>query len=167
VLTLRGVIDATQQETDSAPLRQAVLADLPALLADFTAMRAKEGAALASVLGHQLDRIADLTNAAKAEVQTRAETQADTLRQAVAKVLGMTEAMDPARLAQELALLAVKTDVTEELDRLAAHVSGGARPSADSGPVGRKLDFLMQEFMREANTLCSKAQSTDADPDRP
>ena len=75
VLTLRGVIDATQQETDTAPLRQAVLADLPALLADFTAMRAKEGAALASVLGHQLDRIADLTNAAKAEVQTRAETR--------------------------------------------------------------------------------------------
>lgn len=159
VLTLRGVIDATQQETDSAPLRQAVLADLPALLADFTAMRAKEGAALASVLGHQLDRIADLTNAAKAEVQTRAETQADTLRQAVAKVLGMTEAMDPARLAQELALLAVKTDITEELDRLAAHVSAARAHLTDAAGVGRKLDFLMQEFMREANTLCSKAQS--------
>ena len=159
VLTLRGVIDATQQETDTAPLRQAILADLPALLADFTAMRAKEGAALATVLGSQIDRIADLTNAAKAEVQTRAETQADTLRQAVAKVLGMTEAMDPARLAQELALLAVKTDITEELDRLAAHVSAARAHLTDAAGVGRKLDFLMQEFMREANTLCSKAQS--------
>ena len=159
VLTLRGVIDATQQETDTAPLRQAVLADLPALLADFTAMRAKEGAALAAVLGSQLDRIADLTNAAKAEVQTRADTQADTLRQAVAKILGVTEAMDPARLAQELALLAVKTDITEELDRLAAHVSAARAHLTDAAGVGRKLDFLMQEFMREANTLCSKAQS--------
>ena len=159
VLTLRGVIDATQQETDTAPLRQAVLADLPALLADFTAMRAKEGAALAAVLGSQLDRIADLTNAAKAEVQTRADTQADTLRQAVAKILGVTEAMDPARLAQELALLAVKTDITEELDRLAAHVSAARAHLIDAAGVGRKLDFLMQEFMREANTLCSKAQS--------
>lgn len=159
VLTLRGVIDATQQETDTAPLRQAVLADLPALLADFSAMRAKEGAALAAVLGSQIDRIADLTNAAKAEVQTRADTQADTLRQAVAKILGVTEAMDPARLAQELALLAVKTDITEELDRLAAHVSAARAHLTDGAGVGRKLDFLMQEFMREANTLCSKAQS--------
>ena len=159
VLTLRGVIDATQQETDTAPLRQAVLADLPALLADFSAMRAKEGAALAAVLGSQIDRIADLTNAAKAEVQTRADTQADTLRQAVAKILGVTEAMDPARLAQELALLAVKTDITEELDRLAAHVSAARAHLTDAAGVGRKLDFLMQEFMREANTLCSKAQS--------
>ena len=159
VLTLRGVIDATQQETDTTPLRQAVLADLPALLADFTAMRATEGAALATVLGSQIDRIADLTNAAKAEVQTRADTQADTLRQAVAKILGVTEAMDPARLAQELALLAVKTDITEELDRLAAHVSAARAHLTDAAGVGRKLDFLMQEFMREANTLCSKAQS--------
>jgi len=71
----------------------------------------------------------------------------------------MTEAMDPARLAQELALLAVKTDITEELDRLAAHVSAARAHLTDAAGVGRKLDFLMQEFMREANTLCSKAQS--------
>ena len=159
VLTLRGVIDATQQEADTAPLRQAVLADLPDLLADFIAMRAKEGAALAIVLGSQIDKIADLTDAARAEVQTRADSQADTLRQAVAKILGATDAMDPARLAQELALLAVKTDITEELDRLAAHVSAARAHLTDAAGVGRKLDFLMQEFMREANTLCSKAQS--------
>ena len=71
----------------------------------------------------------------------------------------VTEAMDPARLAQELALLAVKTDITEELDRLAAHVSAARAHLTDGAGVGRKLDFLMQEFMREANTLCSKAQS--------
>ena len=66
--------------------------------------------------------------------------------------------LDPARLAQELALLAVKTDVTEELDRLRAHVSAARALLAETGSVGRKFDFLMQEFMREANTLCSKAQ---------
>ncbi|CAN1528077.1 COG1561 Uncharacterized stress-induced protein [Paracoccaceae bacterium] len=159
VLTLRGVIDANAQDTDTAPLRLALMADLPALVADFTAMRATEGAALAGVLTAQLDRIAALTAEAATEVATRATTQADTLRDTVARVLAATDTVDPSRLAQELALLAVKTDVTEELDRLAAHVAAARGHLRDDGSVGRKLDFLMQEFMREANTLCSKAQS--------
>lgn len=159
VLTLRGVIDATAQETDTTPLRAALLADLPGLLQDFATMRAGEGRALAAVLTGQLDQIASLTTDAQAETAARATTQADTLREALARVLAATDAVDPARLAQELALLAVKTDVTEELDRLAAHVAAARAHVADPAPVGRKLDFLMQEFMREANTLCSKAQS--------
>lgn len=159
VLTLRGVIDAAAQETDTAPLRAALMADLPGLLADFAAMRATEGRALAVVLGGQLDRIADLTAEASCETAARATTQADTLRDGLARILAATDVVDPSRLAQELALLAVKTDVTEELDRLAAHVTAARAHVADPAPVGRKLDFLMQEFMREANTLCSKAQS--------
>lgn len=159
VLTLRGVIDAGAQETDTAPLRLALLADLPALVADFTAMRATEGAALEAILIAQLDRIAALTTEAATEVAARSASQADTLRDAVARMLGTTDTVDPARLAQELALLAVKTDVTEELDRLAAHVAAARGHLAEAGSVGRKLDFLMQEFMREANTLCSKAGS--------
>jgi uncharacterized protein (TIGR00255 family) len=159
VLTLRGVLDQGQQDQDTAPLRQALLADLPALLADFTAMRAAEGKALGAVLTAQLDRIADLTAAAQQEAATRVATQAETLRDNLARVLAATDAVDPARLAQELALLAVKTDVTEELDRLAAHVAAARAHVAEDAPSGRKLDFLMQEFMREANTLCSKAQS--------
>ena len=159
VLTLRGVIDATAQETDPAPLRQALLADLPGLLADFHAMRGTEGQALAAVLTSQLDRIARLIADAQSETATRATTQADTLREGLARVLAASDAVDETRLAQELALLAVKTDVTEEIDRLAAHVEAARAHVADPAPVGRKLDFLMQEFMREANTLCSKAQS--------
>jgi uncharacterized protein (TIGR00255 family) len=159
VLTLRGVIDATAQETDTTPLRQALLADFPALLADFHAMRGSEGRALATVLTAQLDRIASLTAEAQTETAVRAAGQADTLREAVARLLAATDAVDPARLAQELALLAVKTDVTEELDRLTAHVAAARAHLAEGQPAGRKLDFLMQEFMREANTLCSKAQS--------
>ena len=69
--------------------------------------------------------------------------------------------VDEARLAQELALLAVRADVTEELDRLDAHVAAARALIAGDGPVGRKLDFLMQEFNREANTLCSKAGASD------
>ncbi|MFN3281870.1 MAG: YicC/YloC family endoribonuclease [Tabrizicola sp.] len=159
VLSLRGVIEQGGQETDTAPLRAALLADLTGLLADFSAMRSAEGAALAQVLSGQLDRIAALTAEAQAETATRSATQADALREALARVLAATDDVDETRLAQELALIAVKTDVTEELDRLAAHVSAARALVADSAPVGRKLDFLMQEFMREANTLCSKAQS--------
>ncbi len=159
VLTLRGVIDASAQDLDTGPLRQALLTDLSGLLADFHAMRAAEGRALATVLTAQVDRIAQLTTEAQAETATRAMTQAESLREAMARVLGATDAVDPARLAQELALLAVKTDVTEELDRLTAHVAAARAHLAEGQPAGRKLDFLMQEFMREANTLCSKAQS--------
>ena len=159
VLTLRGVLDQSQQDQDTTPLRQAILADLPGLLADFAAMRATEGAALAAVLAAQLDQIATLTAEAQREAEVRAATQADSLRDGLSRILAATDAVDATRLAQELALLAVKTDVTEELDRLTAHVAAARTHLADSAPVGRKLDFLMQEFMREANTLCSKAQS--------
>ncbi len=74
-------------------------------------------------------------------------------------MLANADGVDETRVAQELALMAVKTDVTEELDRLTAHVDAARALLADPGQIGRKFDFLMQEFMREANTLCSKAQS--------
>jgi uncharacterized protein (TIGR00255 family) len=159
VLTLRGVLDQSAQDQDTGALRAAILTDLPALLADFNAMRATEGAALASVLSAQLDRIQSLTGDAQTEAAVRATDQADTLKGGLARILATTDAVDATRLAQELALLAVKTDVTEELDRLTAHVAAARAHVAEPAPSGRKLDFLMQEFMREANTLCSKAQS--------
>ena len=159
VLTLRGVIDAGAQEADTGPLRAALLADLPGLLADFAAMRQSEGQALAGLLTRQLDSIAALTADARDAAAARNATQAETLREGLARVLAATDAVDESRLAQELALIAVRTDVTEELDRLSAHVAAARALVADPAPVGRKLDFLMQEFMREANTLCSKAQS--------
>ncbi|WP_103333603.1 YicC/YloC family endoribonuclease [Pseudotabrizicola formosa] len=159
VLAVRGVLDTASAEADTAPLRAALLADLPALLADFAAMRAAEGAALHAVISAQLDQIDALTRAAIAEADLRRDAAADALRTALARVLDHAEGADEARVAQELALIAVKQDVTEELDRLTAHVAAARALLAESGPVGRKFDFLMQEFMREANTLCSKAQS--------
>jgi uncharacterized protein (TIGR00255 family) len=159
VLAVRGVLDTSTVDEDSGPLRAAILADLPALLADFTAMRATEGAALQGVIAQQLDRIAALTNDAAVEAAARRDASAATLRDALARVLANADGVDETRLAQELAMLAVKNDVTEELDRLTAHIDAARALLADTGPVGRKFDFLMQEFMREANTLCSKAQA--------
>ena len=72
-------------------------------------------------------------------------------------MLANSDGADEARVAQELAILAVKADITEEIDRLTAHVAAARKLLAEPGPVGRKLDFLTQEFNREANTLCSKA----------
>jgi uncharacterized protein (TIGR00255 family) len=159
VLAVRGVLDTTTTDEDTAPLRAAILADLPALLADFGAMRATEGAALHAVIAAQLDQIDHLTRDAGVEAAARRDTAAATLRDALARVLANADGVDETRLAQELAMIAVKNDVTEELDRLAAHIAAARALLADPGPIGRKFDFLMQEFMREANTLCSKAQA--------
>ena len=85
----------------------------------------------------------------------------DTLRANLARVMENVADTDPDRVAQELALIAVKADVTEEIDRLRAHVTAARELMQSNGPVGRKLDFLTQEFNREANTLCSKSQNRD------
>lgn len=160
ILSLRGVLDDTRPEDEGAALAPILLTEAQALLADFQAMRAAEGAALAKVLTAKIDEIARLTDEAAALAEARRETAADTLRAAIARVTEATDAVDPQRLAQELALLAVKSDVTEELDRLRAHVDAARALLRETGAVGRKFDFLMQEFNREANTLCSKAQSS-------
>jgi len=159
VLGVRGVLDTGATEEDTGPVRAAILSDLPGLLAEFNAMRAAEGLALNAVIAAQLDRIEALTRAAQIEAEARREASATALREALAKVMANADGVDEARLTQELAMIAVKNDVTEELDRLTAHVAAARDLLAEVGPVGRKFDFLMQEFMREANTLCSKAQA--------
>ena len=159
VLVMRGVLEQSSPDEDTTLLREALVADLGPLLADFQSMRAAEGAALSVVITAQLTLIAELTTTAASEAATRNSTASTALRDALARVLANTEGVDPPRLAQELALIAVKSDVTEEVDRLAAHVTAARDLMSEQAPVGRKLDFLMQEFMREANTLCAKAQS--------
>lgn len=158
VLTMRGVLDATTAEEDTAPLRAAILADLPALLAAFDDSRRAEGAALNAVITAQLDQIEALVAEAAAAAEARRPKVEEAYRDAITRLTQTTDAVDPARLAQELALLAVKQDVTEEIDRLRAHIGAARAHLADTAPVGRKLDFLMQEYLREANTLLSKSQ---------
>jgi uncharacterized protein (TIGR00255 family) len=160
VLAFRGVCDSgAPPETDGAALRAALLADLDLLVADLAAARAAEGAALGRVLAAQVDLIAALTAEAATEAAARRGAMAASLRENLARVLENSEGVDETRLAQELALLAVRADITEETDRLTAHVEAARALLRADGAVGRKLDFLTQEFNREANTLCSKAQS--------
>ena len=159
VMNFRGVMDAPQNRDASDALLSALRADIAPLLSSFNEMRSAEGAALYAVLSRQLDEIESLTTQASALLNERSEDMANIFKAAIARVMESRADMDETRLAQEIAVLAVKTDVTEEIDRLHAHVSA-ARDLLESGvPVGRKLDFLCQEFNREANTLCSKAQN--------
>ena len=157
VLAMRGVTEtASGEDTDTSALLAALMADFATTLAAFETMRRAEGRALAAILTDQIDRIAAFAADARAAADARRPRAAEALREALARVADAVDA-DPARIAQELALLAVKADVTEELDRLEAHVAAARALLAQGGPVGRKFDFLAQEFNREANTLCSKA----------
>ncbi|UOA31908.1 hypothetical protein DSM110093_01688 [Sulfitobacter sp. DSM 110093] len=161
ILTMRGVLEQADHLQDIDALREALLAEFPAVLENFNAMRRQEGAALADVMQDQLNEVETLAAKAAALADARKEDAAANLRRNLARVLDNSEGADADRVAQELALIAVKADVTEEIDRLAAHVAAARALIGQGGPVGRKLDFLMQEFNREANTLCAKAQSTE------
>jgi uncharacterized protein (TIGR00255 family) len=161
ILSQRGVLEQGNTADDPAPIVAALKGAFAAILSDFVNMRASEGAALKAVLLDQLDEIDTLQSRAADLAEARKPQMAETLRNNLARVLDNADKVDEARVAQELALLAVKADVTEEIDRLKAHVSAARDLLAKGGAVGRKLDFLMQEFNREANTLCSKAQNSD------
>ncbi len=161
VLAQRGVMVATTVETDQDDLAAVLVADFAPLLADFTAMRAAEGRALGTVIAAQIDQIDALVAKAALAADARKPQVAENLRRAMQKVVdGITE-IDEDRIAQELAMLATKSDVTEEIDRLQAHVAAARDLLMSDKPVGRKLDFLAQEFNREANTLCSKANAAE------
>ncbi|WP_377392325.1 YicC/YloC family endoribonuclease [Rhodobacter lacus] len=161
LLALRGVVAQGGGEgADPAALKAAVLAGLGNVLGDFVAMRAAEGLQLCGVIAAQLDRISDLTEQAAEVAEARRPETAAALSAALARVMENAPGADAPRVAQELALLAVKADVTEEIDRLRAHLAAARALLAESAPVGRKFEFLTQEFVREANTLCSKSGST-------
>lgn len=158
ILALRGVMEAAAAPAaDAATLRAALQADLAAMLDALAAMRAAEGGVLAEVLAGQVARIESLAEAAAAEAEARAPAQAEALRAALRRVMEAADGADEARVAQELALLAVRADVTEEIDRLRAHVGAARALLAEDEPIGRRFDFLAQEFNREANTLASKS----------
>lgn len=161
LLMIRGVLESGGAETETATLRTELMTDLPALLTEFDDSRRAEGAALAAIISAQIDRIEVLVAEAQAGAEARRPQMAEALRDSLARITAEVDRLDPDRLAQELALLAVKADVTEEIDRLTAHVAAARALLTQTGSVGRKFDFLMQEFMREANTLCSKSGNAD------
>lgn len=159
---VRGVLAAeTAPPLEDQAVADGLAADLARVVSRLAEARAAEGQALAAVLAAQIGRIETLTAGARTAAEARASRAGGVLRARVEALLGATAVVDEARLAQELSLLAVRLDVTEEIDRLGAHAAAARALVTGASPVGRKLDFLTQEFNREANTLCSKAQDTD------
>jgi uncharacterized protein (TIGR00255 family) len=134
-----------------------MLKGLDAALDELIAARLSEGAALQKVLSERVEKISALTEAAESAPGRKPEAVRARLQLAVEALTGASPALDPARLHQEAVLIAAKADVREELDRLKAHFVAARELLASDQPVGRKLDFLAQEFSREANTLCAKS----------
>lgn len=163
IAAMRGVIDfsETVADQDMTTLRETVLRDITSCLEAFDADRAREGAALEQVLSAQLGSMTTLTEAAATAAGEREEAARAGLERGLARLLKATEVPDEGRLLQELALIALKNDITEEIDRLRAHVDAAKELLGSDVAMGRKFDFLMQEFNREANTLCSKSQATE------
>lgn len=159
LLAVRGVVEIEEGDgdVDPAALEADLLAALPRLAGGLAAARREEGAALEAVIQGQLAAISDLVAQAETHPGRSPEAIRTRLGAQVAALMETGQGLDPARLHQEAALLATRADIREELDRLAAHVAQGRALLAEGGAVGRRLDFLAQEFGREANTLCAKA----------
>ena len=160
VLAQRGVMVQGKVDDNNSDLNVALIAEIEPLVSDFMAMRQAEGAALHGVINDQLIQIDALVLQAAEAAEARKPFVADQLATAMQRVLQNVADVDPDRIGQELAILAVKSDITEEIDRLVVHVAAARALLDDPKPAGRKLDFLTQEFNREANTLCSKAGTT-------
>ncbi|MDO8534992.1 MAG: YicC/YloC family endoribonuclease [Xanthobacteraceae bacterium] len=160
ILGLKGVIEIVEAEESEEERRQAEQAAVKGFeqaLAELVAARQREGEALARVLMQRIEQIAKLTAAAEASPARKPAAIRARLAEQLRAILDTGEKFDSDRLHQEAMLLAAKADVREEIDRLAAHVEAARELIGTGGAVGRRLDFLAQEFNREANTLCAKA----------
>jgi uncharacterized protein (TIGR00255 family) len=160
LLAMRGVVEVVEGEDDEtarADLAQALLAGLGLALAGLLAARLAEGERLESVIARQLAAIGSLIERAASAPARSPQAIAARLAEQLARLSETGAPLDPERLHQEAVLLASKADIREELDRLSAHVAAAQELLKADHPVGRKFEFLAQEFNREANTICSKA----------
>jgi uncharacterized protein (TIGR00255 family) len=160
LISVKGVLEVVEHVEDAdvtGARHAAMLASLDEALVSLVAARAGEGARLAAVLNAQIDEIEKLVDIVRRSPARTPVAIAERLRAQVARLTDGASALDPDRLHQEAVLLATRADVEEELQRLSAHISAARELLGENGAVGRKLDFLAQEFNREANTLCSKA----------
>jgi uncharacterized protein (TIGR00255 family) len=160
ILAADGVVRLEEREVNVEGAREAVRHALAAALDGLVAMRAREGEALARDLAQRLDAIQALAARVAELVPRSVEAHRARLAERVAE-LARGVPLEPARLAQEVALFADRTDVTEELTRLASHLAQARALLGLAEPAGRKLDFLVQEMHREANTIGSKSQSSE------
>jgi uncharacterized protein (TIGR00255 family) len=162
LLALRGVLEvpeAIESEESRAALDAAITEVFQAALGDLEAARRREGAALGALLSSHLDQVETLTLRAEADPSRDPKAIRARLAEQVSLLLDAAAGLDETRLHAEAAFLATKADIREEIDRLKTHVASGRNLLAAGGPIGRKLDFLAQEFNRESNTLCSKSNA--------
>jgi uncharacterized protein (TIGR00255 family) len=160
LFALKGVLETEEpeeSEAEGAALHRELLAGLESALDACASMRLTEGAALARVLHARVDEIETLAREAEASPARQPIAIREKLATQIRLLLDAAPALDPDRLHQEAILIAAKADIREELDRLYAHVALARQLLGQGGTIGRKLDFLAQEFNREVNTLCSKA----------
>jgi uncharacterized protein (TIGR00255 family) len=162
LLSIRGIVDfrePEEQEGERAQRDADLQSGLRLALADMTSMRESEGVALRKVLLDQIDRIETLTREIEADPSRSLPSITARLASQVALLMEGGSLVDQDRLYGEVALLAAKADIREEIDRLRAHVAAARDLLRNGGPIGRKLDFLSQEFNRESNTICSKSNA--------
>jgi uncharacterized protein (TIGR00255 family) len=160
ILALRGVIEVQQNELSEVELASrdaAVLSSLTQALDGLAQARREEGARLHGFLSSQVARLADLTAQATSLIASQPEQLQARLKASLSMLEPGQANVSPERIAQEVALLLVRADIREELDRLKAHLSQATDLLSAKGAQGRRLDFLSQELNREANTLCSKS----------
>lgn len=164
LLGMRGVVETVEGEESEeaqAALGHALIASLAAALDALIGARAAEGARLQTVIEKQLAVIGSLVERAAGAAARQPVALASRLTEQIARLTEAGAGLDPERLHQEALLLAAKADIQEELDRLRAHVAAANDLIESDQPVGRKFDFLSQEFNREANTICSKASDIE------
>ena len=162
LLALRGVVEAkasARSEQQQASLDVALMASFKEVVSRLSEARRAEGESLAAVLTAQLEQIERLYTAAVSNPSRQPEAIKARLKAQVAQLIDIAK-LDEMRLAQEAALLMTRADIQEELDRLAVHIGAARGLLKANEPIGRKFDFLAQEFNREANTLCSKANDS-------
>ncbi len=160
LMALPGVlekVEAEETEIERERRRVAMMDTLATALDGLAAARREEGGRLETVVNRQLEEIDGLAEAAATAAAVQPERTRDRVRDQIAALLDSNPAIAEDRLAQEVAYLAARTDIREEIDRVIGHVASARELLNGGGPVGRRLDFLCQEFNREANTLCSKS----------
>ena len=160
LLNLKGVIESSDHSiTEDAQIKLeiALLKSLDEALISLQAMRAAEGTILGNILNQQVNAILSSCKAATKVAATQPDVIRKRLKGQVSSLLEDISSLSPERLEQEAALLMTKADVSEELDRIGAHVVAAQDLLKLDSAVGRKLDFICQEFNREASTLCSKS----------
>ena len=164
LLAIKGVIEVVEpesEETEDKAAKDAVAAAFDVALKSLLEMRQREGETLGQVLNQRVDEIEALAKRAEASPGRKPEAIKARLAEQVASLLESSDRFDPDRLAQEALLIAAKADVREELDRIASHITQAREMLRKGGPAGRRLDFLSQEFHREVNTCCSKANDIE------